>query len=309
MRRGALLLAAMLSACATEETDIMVGVYSALPYNNDAQIRGVCLEVASRGLTAQRVFVPVSAGVPPRMLFEFRIVPRDEDLSQPIRVTTIGRTRTGCSAGVEVARRAREVHFIPGQRVRETFVLGGELDPVNDAGVDVPVAPVDVITPSGCPAGLVNCGGMCTNPRYDPRNCGGCGMVCPTTTFCVNGACSCPPNQLLCGESRCTDPRTDPDWCGPGTCGRPCQAPPNGSRGCQDGRCVYTCNDGYVPVAGECRHCGLTNEPSCDSPTPCAAGLTLCDDTCRNVLIDRNHCGACNAQCAPVQNCFAATCR
>ncbi len=312
-RRVAALVALSLAACATDETDIMVGVYSALPYNNDAQIRGVCIEVESRGLPLQRVVAPVTAGVPPRRLFDFRIVPRDEDLSQPVSVTVVGRTRTGCSQGVEIARRARQVRFIPGERVRETFVLGGSADPVIDASVDASVdATIDVIIPrdsGGCPSGQLSCGGACVDPRYDPRNCGGCGMLCADTLFCVNGACVCPPNQRICDGVRCTDPRSDPDWCGPGSCGGPCRVVENGTRGCQAGRCVYTCNDNFVPLGGRCTHCGLLNEPPCDAPTPCAAGLTLCGEACRNTANDRNHCGACNAQCAPVQSCAGSICR
>ncbi len=310
-RRLAAALAAALSAraCATDETDIVVGVYSALPFNNDAQMRGVCIEIESRGLAPQRVVAPVPAGVPPRWLFDFRIVPRDDDLSQPVTVTVVGRTRAGCSQGLELARRARAVRFIPGQRVRETFVLGGGADPVTDGGVDVPVTGPDAAGPCDCPAGQACCGGACTSTRYDPRNCGGCGMVCGETTFCVNGACVCPAGQSLCDGRRCTDPRSDPDWCGPGTCGGPCQAVANGTRGCQNGQCVYTCNDDYVPVGGRCAHCGMVNEPLCNRATPCAPGLTPCGESCRNLAVDRNHCGACNAQCAPTQSCAGATCR
>jgi hypothetical protein len=314
MRRVIAMGAAVaLSACASNETDIMVGVYSALPFSSDALIRGVCVEVESRGLQLQRVVVPVVAGVPPRSLFDFRIIPRDEDLSQPINVTVVGRTRPGCSMGLEVARRSRQVRFIPAERVRETFVLGGSPDPTPDASVDgsvdVPIVRPDTPDPGGCPAGLSNCGGTCTNTRYDPRNCGGCGMVCGDTTFCVNGACSCPAGQQICDGRRCTDPRSDPDWCGPGTCGGACQMVVNGNRGCQAGRCVYTCNPGFEPVGGRCVHCGLMGELPCDTPMPCASGLMPCGDGCRNLATDRNHCGACNAQCAPVQNCAGGTCR
>ncbi len=310
-RRAALLFAAALTACAADETDVYLSVYSALSFDSESTLRGVCIEVQSRGLAPQRVVAPVSPGIPPRKILEFRIVPRDEDLSQPITVTVVARTRTSCSQGLELARRSRVVRFIPNERVSEAFVLGGAADPTPDGGVaDAPVTPLPDVPPAGgCPAGLSLCGGACTNVRFDPRNCGGCGMVCPDTTYCVNGACTCPAGQSLCNGRRCTDPRSDPDWCGPSGCGRPCQAVPDGMRGCQAGRCVYTCNVNFTPTVGGCTHCGLVNEPPCDPPSPCAPGLAFCAGLCRNFNIDRNHCGACNAQCPPSLNCISAACR
>jgi hypothetical protein len=103
-RRAALLFAAALTACAADETDVYLSVYSALSFDSESTLRGVCIEVQSRGLAPQRVVAPVSPGIPPRKILEFRIVPRDEDLSQPITVTVVARTRTSCSQGLELAR-------------------------------------------------------------------------------------------------------------------------------------------------------------------------------------------------------------
>lgn len=293
--------------CATEATDIIVGVYSSLPFNADATVRGVCIDVESRGLPVQRVVASVPAGVPPRRLFDFRIIPRDDDLSQPVTVTVVARTRPGCSAGLEVARTSRAVRFIPGERVRETFVLGGDPPPPTDAGPDV--ARPDVPVTPGCPAGQALCAGACTNTRIDPRNCGGCGMVCRDTMYCVNGACVCPAGQAVCDGMRCTDPRFDPDWCGPGTCGGRCPAVTNGTRLCQSGRCVYTCNDGFEPLGGMCVRCGFAGDPPCDRPMPCNVGLTACEGLCRDLQVDRAHCGTCALACPAGRNCVAGVCR
>ncbi len=300
------------AACATNETDITVGVYSALPFAEDSALRAVCIDVESRGLPVQRVVAAVQAGVPPRHLFDFRVVPRDENLSNPVTVRVYGRTRVGCSMGVELARTTRVVRFIPNERTRETVVLGDADPPQPDAGVDaprpdVPQPPLDIPT-GGCPAGQALCGGACTNPRIDPRNCGGCGMVCGDSTFCVNGACVCPTGQYLCDGRRCTDPRFDPDWCGATSCGGRCPTVANGTRLCQLGRCVYTCNDGYEPVGGMCMHCGLAGEPGCDRPVPCNAGYQVCDGLCRDTATDRAHCGACGMSCG-AQRCVSGACR
>ena len=277
-------LAVCLSACATEDTDITVGVYSALPFNVDGAMRAVCIDVASRGLPTQRVLAQVQGGVPPRRLFDFRVTPRDEDLSQPVTVTVVARTRAGCTMGVEVARATRVIRFIPNERTRETLVLGEGTTtpppPPPDAGVDAPPG-VDVPVTGPCPAGLLLCGGACTNTRYDPRHCGACGVTCSSSMFCMNGGCVCPTGQYLCDGMRCTDPRFDPDWCGMTTCGARCPAVTNGTRLCNVGRCVYTCNADYEPLGGACVHCGLMGEPMCDRPMPCAGGLMVCDGYCR----------------------------
>jgi len=282
-RRLAAALAVTLAACATEDTDITVGVYSALPFNVDGAMRAVCIDVASRGLPTQRVLAQVQGGVPPRRLFDFRVTPRDEDLSQPVTVTVVARTRAGCTMGVEVARATRVIRFIPNERTRETLVLGEGTTappPPPDAGVDAPPG-VDVPVTGPCPAGLLLCGGACTNTRYDPRHCGACGVTCSSSMFCMNGGCVCPSGQYLCDGMRCTDPRFDPDWCGMTTCGARCPPVANGTRLCNVGRCVYTCNGDYEPLGGVCVHCGLMGEPMCDRPMPCAGGLMVCDGYCR----------------------------
>ncbi len=282
-RRALAPLALCLAACAGEETDITVGVYSALPFAADGAVRAVCIDVSSRGLPTQRVLAQVPGGVPPRRLFDFRITPRDDDLSQPVTVTVVARSRAGCTMGVEVARASRVIRFIPNERTRETLVLG-EAEappPPPDAGVDAVVPPPDVPSTGPCPAGQTLCAGACTNTRYDPRHCGACGVACSATMYCMNGGCVCPTGQYLCDGTRCTDPRYDPDWCGPTTCGGRCPPVAHGTRLCNVGRCVYTCDNDYEPLGGMCVHCGLATEPMCDRPMPCAAGLVVCDGYCR----------------------------
>jgi hypothetical protein len=303
------LVTPFVGSCAVDVTDMVVAVYSALPFSVDGQLRGVCIDVTSRGLPMQRVFVAASPGVPPRRLFEFKIVPRDDDLSQPVTVTTVARSRAGCSLGVELTRRTRILRFIPGERVRETMTLGdGDPTVVSpDGGVDVSIR--QEAGTCACPTGQTCCANTCSNTQYDPRNCGGCGIVCQPTTFCVNGTCSCPTGQFICDGVRCTDPRSDPDWCGSASCGGRCPEVVNGRRLCEAGRCVYTCNTNFEPIGGMCVRCGMANDPVCDSTVPCVPGTFDCGGFCRSISNDRNHCGACNNRCPTGQNCVNSGCR
>jgi hypothetical protein len=50
-----------------------------------------------------------------------------------------------------------------------------------------------------CGPGQVACGGQCSNLATDPKNCGGCGNVCPTGQQCTAGSVSCGPGQVACG--------------------------------------------------------------------------------------------------------------
>src|SRR5258708_37195888 len=41
-----------------------------------------------------------------------------------------------------------------------------------------------------CPGNEKNCGGVCVDETSDPNNCGGCGIVCPPGSACVNSMCT-----------------------------------------------------------------------------------------------------------------------
>ena len=78
-------------------------------------------------------------------------------------------------------------------------------------------------------------GGICTNLKTDPRNCGTCGNLCFSITgaavVCCNGNC-CDVGELCCDNS-CTDVSSDSDNCG--KCGNVC---PTASPNCVNGTCV-----------------------------------------------------------------------
>jgi hypothetical protein len=131
-----------------------------------------------------------------------------------------------------------------------------------------------------CPTGMLCCGGgeagppLCADPRFDGNNCGGCGIVCPPSQSCLDGACRCEPMRTSC-DGTCVLLFNDPQHCG--ACGNVC---PEGARFCNGGRCE-----------------------SC-----AVVGQTECNGRCVDTRTDHAHCGACNTPCALNQACIQSAC-
>jgi hypothetical protein len=148
-----------------------------------------------------------------------------------------------------------------------------------------------------CPEGEVNCGGVCTDPAFDPLNCGGCGVNCGADP-CVGGVCTPAQPQVLdcaaqgltdCG-GLCVDTATDPANCG--ACGVVCG--PDSL--CEFGVCVAPAPPeapadvatapededvaAAAPEGGEstCLDAGSACDPA--SPGGCCSGVCNEDGTC-----------------------------
>ena len=84
---------------------------------------------------------------------------------------------------------------------------------------------------NGCSPYENVCNGVCTSTS-DPKNCGGCGVTCPSTQVCSAGGCA---DNCLIGLSKCNgtcvDFAVDNNNCG--SCGHAC--PP--TQGCVEGTC------------------------------------------------------------------------
>ena len=114
----------------------------------------------------------------------------------------------------------------------------------------------DGASDAGCNA---VCDGGCVNTLTDPRNCGGCGMVCPAAPAnaaitCTMGRCNT-PMQCLPGFADCdglagngceVNIGTNPDHCG--MCRRVCPSAPNANAACLEGNCGLACVMGF----GDC---------------------------------------------------------
>jgi hypothetical protein len=205
-----------------------------------------------------------------------------------------------------------------------------------------------------CQQGLVNCGGICTDPTASPEHCGAsgdcqgnsAGTACTAGQVCSNSACavSCQTGLVNCGGV-CTDPTTSREHCGArGDCqnanaGSVCVA----GQVCSNGACAVSCQPGFVNCGGICidpvtslLHCGASGSCDADAGSPgtacatgqvCSAGvcslscqqdLINCSGKCIDPKTDSSHCGAsgsCDADagspgttCAPGWACVDGVC-
>jgi hypothetical protein len=157
----------------------------------------------------------------------------------------------------------------------------------------------------GCPAGLIECFGICVDPQNDDNHCGGCGNFCNPFPDAAEGGCDPMPassymgcRQGQCGKLKCQIPSADCNGdlgAGPDTCG---------GDGCEVASIVDDDNCGGcgIKCQGPKTCVDEGNGPEC--AVPCARfGKTLCPMGCFDLLNDATSCGACNAPCrAPGPN-------
>jgi len=173
---------------------------------------------------------------------------------------------------------------------------------------------------TSCLDGESLCGGLCTNPLTDPRNCGGCagagGVSCASGELCDGtGHCapSCISSELLCG-GLCANPLTDPRNCG--GCADAGGVACGSGELCDTGHCAGTCPLGELLCDGfctdpltdpaNCGGCAGDGGTACDTgqicesrngasecATTCLPGELLCGLLCTNPLTDPANCGGC----------------
>ncbi|HXI56606.1 MAG TPA: hypothetical protein VNO55_11145 [Polyangia bacterium] len=129
----------------------------------------------------------------------------------------------------------------------------------------------------------VCCGGSCQalDLQSDAKNCGGCGIVCPSNSACMNGGCllncdyNCPGGGSTCG----TCPATF-------TCGTP------------------TLEMGASCSGLACRTCLLQGCAAGSDGLPCRipgdpfeGASVCCNQACALLLNDPRNCGGCGIRC------------
>ncbi len=195
----------------------------------------------------------------------------------------------------------------------------------------------------GCQTmGTFVCMGTNSACNATPRTSGGCSN--PAGGVCrAGGVCGCPSGQTNCSGT-CRNLSNTLGHCG--ACGRVCMAPAGGTAVCMGGNCIQTCPGGQQNCAGTCRPAGpcmsagsggcqtagnfvcMSTNAVCDasprtsgpctSPVggmcqsggvcACTGGQTSCGGTCRTLMTDAQHCGACGRACAPGQTCAGGVC-
>jgi len=196
----------------------------------------------------------------------------------------------------------------------------GTLVPTGSGGAAATSAVSSSSGGSLCPGGTL-CGDVCTNPQFDPANCGACGMACPSGEVCAAGACAATCESggtKQCGNV-CVDTLSDTKNCG--GCGKTCKA----SEVCAEGACQPECSGGTTKCEGGCfnlkndpAHCGSCNV-SCDAMAGqvCSQGLcafsclgatTNCGGLCVDEKTDAKNCGGCGKTCKAGEVCDGGAC-
>lgn len=134
----------------------------------------------------------------------------------------------------------------------------------------------------------------CANLKNDNANCGKCGVSCPSSQVCSNGACSsaCTMDQTLCGGDGgapfCANLQTDNAHCG--DCAVACKA----LEACIAGFCTPQCTDQQLLCAGNPPYCtdNLSDNNNCGkcgnvcpNNKPLCTGGTCTDGSCNRTAL------------------------
>lgn len=222
------------------------------------------------------------------------------------------------------------------ERASDLYHCGGCADDCTDTSVYLHTSEPSCVQGQcqySCNAGYGDCDGQpangCEQPLSAVDHCGGCDNDCTQTTagpVCRqvaedDYACGCEvledcPIDSLCCDNRCLV-RNAENQCA--ECGVACSILEGGlycvhvlgrEYECQcvnDGDCVgdYTFSEA---------ECDPDNQCICSLQTVCAGSLVdMCCfgesvKECFNLLVDNNHCGACNAECAADETCTNGVC-
>jgi hypothetical protein len=188
------------------------------------------------------------------------------------------------------------------------------------SGLEVPEATDASAETDGdtCGGASLKCGDAgCVDPRFDPLNCGGCGLACKEGEVCSLGTCStsCAAPLLRCGAT-CVDVRHDPTNCG--GCGNKCiEGEACGPTGCVAGctKPLLECAMACVDTKNDPTNCGTCGN-TCKSGFACSDGkctdtcvfpLQRCGLSCVSLAYDPNNCGICGFKC-PGTPCLEGGC-
>jgi hypothetical protein len=191
-----------------------------------------------------------------------------------------------------------------------------------------PDAASDVLA---CVGGTTACGATCADLRYDPANCGACGVSCGVGGVCVNATCGTvapldgggPPHADAgeadagrdAGAEAGVDAGTDASTDAGAEAGTEAglDAAPDGSA---DSGCAAEsfCGGACVDTTSDSRNCGacgaacLVHQVCSASKCECAPGAKSCKGSCVDTAIDPANCGGCGSSCPAGSVCTDGVC-
>jgi hypothetical protein len=138
---------------------------------------------------------------------------------------------------------------------------------------------------AGCDNGLARCGDECVDLASDEANCGACSggpdATCRVDQTCINGDCSCGPDEITCSNV-CTNPKTNNMHCGATTdcAGTNAGVMCSSNQTCVAGTCTSTLiyRGSLVPTTGRWAYngvLGLTGaDAACNANWPGSKGCS-----------------------------------